>query len=92
MPKFASEKMVKRITRRDGKTEYVDSLNTVEVKYAKPFVKVPKIFVNVDGDAHVKISNKTKDGFKIKFKDANFNILSYTGEFDWEAVPDEAFE
>ena len=92
MPKFASEKMVKRLTRRDGKSEYVDGLNTVEVSFAKSFVKVPKVFVNVDGDANFKVTNKTINGFKIKFKDQDLNNLDYIGEFDWEAVPDEAFE
>lgn len=92
MPKFASEKMVKKLTRRDGKTEFVDELSTVEVNFAKPFVKVPKVFVNLDGDSNFQVTNKTKTGFKIKFKDSSFISADYTGEFDWEAVPDEAFE
>jgi len=92
MPRYASEKMVKLLTRRDGKTEYVDGLSTVEVIYSKPFVKVPKLFINIDGDANFKILGKTKEGFKLIFKDYNFNSLEYTGDFDWEAVPDEALK
>lgn len=92
MPKFTSEKLVKKLTRRDGKTEYVDSLSSVQVTYAKPFNKVPKLFLNIDGNANFEVMNKTKTGFKIKFRDANFDSMVYMGEFDWEAVPDEALE
>ena len=92
MPKLISERKIKQLTRRDGRTEYIDALDTVQVQFAKIFVRVPKVFVNIDGDAHFKITNKTKTGFKIKFKDNNFDALGYTGEFDWEAVPDGAIK
>ena len=92
MPKFVSEKLVKKLTKRDGQTEYVDTLDTVDVTFAKPFVKVPKVFVNIDGDVNYQIVNKSKTGFRIRFKDSNFDLTNYAGEFDWEAVPDEALE
>lgn len=92
MPKLASIKQVKELTRRDGKTEYVDNLSVVEVKFAKVFVKTPKIFVNADGDINFKIMNKSKTGFRVKFRDSNFDDSDYSGEFDWEAIPDEALE
>lgn len=92
MSKLVSNKRVKELTKRDGRTEYIDTLNTINVSFSKPFVKVPKIFISVDGDVHYKIMNKSKTGFKIQFKDKNFDSIAYSGEFDWEAVPDDALE
>jgi len=92
MPKFVGEKVVKKLTKRDGNNIYVENLSSIEVVYTKPFVKVPKLFVNLDGDANFKVVNKTKTGFKLQFRDGSFNSLPYTGELDWEAVPDDAIE
>lgn len=92
MPRLVGEKLVKKLTKRDGQTEHIDNLGIIEVQFAKSFVKVPKLFVNLDGDANFEIQNKTKFGFKVRFKDADFSPSNYTGEFDWEAVPEDALE
>lgn len=92
MPKFVGETEVKRLAKRDGNTESIDNLGSIQVNFTKQFVNVPKVFVNIDGDANFKITNKTKLGFKVKFKDGSFTDANYSGELDWEAVPDDVLE
>ena len=91
MPKHTTENYVNESTRRDGSTEYVHDMDEIKVSFSKMFTNVPKVFVNVDGDSHFKITNKTKTGFRVRFRDNNFNSKNYTGDFDWEAVPQDVF-
>jgi len=76
---------------RDGNSEYIDGLNEVEITFSKTFESMPKLFINVHGDANYKITAHSTTGFTMQFKDKDFVLVNYTGDFDWEAVPNEAF-